>query len=274
MKRLRIATLGGAGVAVLVSVYLGILATRQYVGYDSFWHVFVARQETWRNFWREVQDNAHPLLFYLLLKATIALLGKSFLVYRLWSILGVAVATVLLARLTCSLTRNAPLGIVAAAAFAFSASAVEVGLEVRHYAIFLAFAIAAFSAWVEWIAPPPGRVSPWARGIFATSLSGAILSHYSAFFLLGATLAVPALLWFSHPRWRARLRGDIASQRAGLLVMFGIPLAVAGGLWAVHIRVYRSGIAHVAEFLYDGHTESRFAFLLRTTRSARFALPA
>jgi hypothetical protein len=31
--------------------------------------------------------------------------------------------------------------------------------------------------------------------------------------------------------------------------------------------VYRSGIAHVAEFLYDGHTESRFAFLLRTTRS-------
>src|SRR5260370_11368589 len=123
MKRLRIALLGGVVVAAGVSVYLGILATRQYVGYDSFWHVFIARQESWRNFWREVQDNAHPPLFYLLLKAAFALLGNSLLVYRLWSIFGIAVSTVLLARLTCRLTRNAPLGIVAAAAFAFSARA-------------------------------------------------------------------------------------------------------------------------------------------------------
>ncbi len=49
MKRLRIAILGGAMVAALVSVYLGYLATRQPVGYDSFWHVFIARQERWRD---------------------------------------------------------------------------------------------------------------------------------------------------------------------------------------------------------------------------------
>jgi uncharacterized membrane protein len=267
MNRLRIARAGGAVVAALVSVTLGLLATRQYLGYDSFWHVFIARQESWRNLWREVQDNAHPPLFFLLLKAAVALLGRSLLVYRLWSILGIAASTVLLSRLTCRLTGNAPLGIVAGVAFAFSASSVEVGLEVRSYAVFLAFAIAALSAWVEWIASPPGRVSPRVRAVFAASLSAAILSHYSAFFLLGATIAVPALLWSSHPRWRARLRAEVASHPTGLAVMFGAPLAVAGALWVVHLRRYPKGIGHVAEFMFDRHVESRFAFLLRTTRS-------
>jgi hypothetical protein len=267
MKRLRIATAGGAVVAALAAIGLGFLATRQYLGYDSVWHVFNARQEGWLDFWREVQDNAHPPLFYLLLKAAVAVLGKSYLAYRLWSILGIAASTVLLSRLTCRLTGNAPLGIVAAAAFAFSAAAAEVGLEVRSYAVFLAFAIAALSAWVEWIAAPLGRVSSLVRAVFAASLSGAILSHYSAFFVLGATIVVPALLWRSHPRWRARLRAEVASRPRGLAVMFGVPLAVAGAIWAVHLRRYPSGIGHVAEFMFDRHVESRFAFLLRTTRS-------
>jgi 4-amino-4-deoxy-L-arabinose transferase-like glycosyltransferase len=267
MRRIRIATLGGVAVAAAVSVYLGILATREPVGYDSFWHVFIARQETWRSFWREVQDNAHPPLFYLLLKAAIALRGPSLLAYRLWSILGIAVSTVLLAQLTCRLTRNAALGIAAAAAFGFSASAAEVGLEVRSYAIFLAFAIAAACAYVEWLAARPGHASPWARVLFAGALSGAILSHYSAFFLLGATFAAPAILWVLHPRWRVRLRREATDHPIALAAMFGAPLAAAFAAWAVHLRHYVNGIDHVAGFIFDRHAESRLAFVLRNTRN-------
>jgi hypothetical protein len=254
-------------VAALVSVYLGFLATRQPVGYDSFWHVFIARQERWRDFWREVQDNAHPPLFYLLLKAAVAGLGNSFLVYRLWSILGIAASTVLLARLTCRLTRKATLGIVAAAAFGFSASAAEVGLEVRSYAIFLAFAIAAVSAYVEWLAAPPGRASPWARGLFAGALSGAILSHYSAFFLLGATFAAPAILCIAHARWRVRLRREATDHPLALAAMFAAPLATAIATWALHLRHYVNGLGHVSDFIFDRHVESRLAFVLRNTRN-------
>jgi hypothetical protein len=266
-SRLRIAILGGSVVAALVSVYLGFLATRQSLGYDSYWHVFIARQDLWGPFWREVKDNAHPPVFFLLLKAAVAVLGNSFLAYRLWSIVGIAASTVLLARLTCRLTRNAALGIVAAAAFGFSASAVELGLEVRSYTIFLAFAIAAVSAYVEWLAALPGRASRWARFLFAGALSGAILSHYSAFFLLGATLAAPAILCIAHARWRARLRREATDHPLALAAMFGPPLATAFAVWELHLRRYPNGVGHVAEFMFDRHVESGLAFVLRNTRN-------
>src|SRR5262245_16645886 len=62
------------------------LAVRQFVSYDGFWHVFIARQETWPDFWREVVGNAHPPLYYLALGVAIKALGTSFLAYRAISI--------------------------------------------------------------------------------------------------------------------------------------------------------------------------------------------
>src|SRR5262245_25359132 len=80
-----------AAAPLLSAVVLFYLGSRERLGYDSFWHVFVARQDNWSQFWFEVADNAHPPLFYLVLKAA-TLIGRGLLVYRLPSIAAIVVS--------------------------------------------------------------------------------------------------------------------------------------------------------------------------------------
>ena len=70
-------------VLALTAGALVFLGSREFIGYDSYWHVFIARQDRWPNFWREVRDNAHPPLFYLMLRLSAYWLGPHMLVYRL-----------------------------------------------------------------------------------------------------------------------------------------------------------------------------------------------
>lgn len=262
-----IALAGGGAVALATVALLASLSSHEYLGYDSIWHVFIARQESWSSFFREVSDNAHPPVFYLLLKGAIKVLGKSLLAYRAWSILAVAATTLLLARLTSRVTGNAPLAIAAAAAFGLSANIFEVGLEVRSYAVFLAFALVALSAYIQWLGARPGRATPQTRATFAAALSAAILSHYSAFFLLGGMIAAPSLLYAIHPRWRIRLTRDLQRHGAAAATMFGVPVAVGIAAFVAHVRHLPHGFNHVAEFMLDRRLESLPAFILRTTRS-------
>src|SRR5208282_2494051 len=172
---------GGAIVAVASAASLTWLSKHEFVGFDSFWHVFVARQETWSAFWREILENTHPPFFHLLLKAAIGLFGTSVLVYRAVPIAGIAIATVFVALAVATATRNAPLAIVAAAAFGLSANALEIGIEIRSYGVFLAAVSAAITAWLEWLGTLPRATSPGTRILFAAASSFAVLSHYSGF---------------------------------------------------------------------------------------------
>lgn len=275
-RALRTGWLGGAATAAVTTTLLVVLAGRQQVDYDGFWHVFVARQESWGPFVREVIQNAHPPLYYLVLKGAVLLFGNSALVYRVPALLAVAVATVLLTRTAVTVTRNPPLAVVAGVAFGLSASLVQTALAVRAYALFVAALVAATWAYVEWLAARPGRATARARPLFAAALSAALLSHYSAFFFLGAAVIAPGILVLLHARWRVRLRRELAGHRLALLAMFGLPLAVAAGVMAVHLRLWGLGsrLNHVPQFMYDARLESASAFLLRTTGSlAQLFLP-
>jgi hypothetical protein len=123
--------------AVLATSATGLLwlGSRQFVSYDGFWHIFIARLDAWPDFLREVADNAHPPLYYLLLGVAIDTLGLSFLSYRAISIAATLGSTLLLARIVARLTANPWFGVVGAAAFGLSFNAVDVGLEVRAYAL-------------------------------------------------------------------------------------------------------------------------------------------
>jgi 4-amino-4-deoxy-L-arabinose transferase-like glycosyltransferase len=266
MTRRHQALAGGAVVAALASILLAHFGARQAINYDSIWHVLIARQGG-TVFWQEVYKNAHPPLFYLLLKGAIGVFGNSLLVYRAWSILAVAFSTVLIAHLVVRVTRNAPLAILACAAFALTANGLEIGLEVRSYAVFLAWALVALSAYLDWLSARPGRVPPRTRALFAAALSGAILTHYSAFFILAATLGAPFVLFALHPRWRRVLSLEVRRHRRALAAMFGAPVAVGVAALVLHVRHQPHGYSHVAEFLFDPHAESRAAFVLRSTRS-------
>ena len=216
-------------------VIFSLLATRVYVGYDSFWHVFIARQRG-ADFWREVAANAHPPLFYLLLKAAMQAFGHSTLVYRAWSIFSIAAATILVATITTRVTATPRWGVLAGITFGLSATAIEIALEVRAYALFTACSLAAIAAYLEWLGARPGRSCGWHRALLAASLSAAILSHYSAAFLLCAMLATPALLALTHRRWRARLRRELSRHGLSVAAMFGLPLSIAALAYLVHLR--------------------------------------
>ena len=68
-------------IAALAAVAYGCVAVNRGIEYDGFWHVFMASQDRFRMFLREILGDAHPPLFYALLRVALAF-GRSRLAYR------------------------------------------------------------------------------------------------------------------------------------------------------------------------------------------------
>ena len=71
-------------VAALVPRF--VLGASQFIQFDGYWHVFTATQDRWALFLSEWHIDAHPPLYYLLLRI-VAKMGHSHLVYRSASII-------------------------------------------------------------------------------------------------------------------------------------------------------------------------------------------
>jgi hypothetical protein len=253
------------GVLVAAAAVLVAIGRREFIGYDSYWHVFIARQDRWPNFWREVRENAHPPLFYLALRAVSSWFGPGLLTYRLVSIASTVAATALVAAIVRRTTANRPLAIVAAAAFGLSYGAVMVGLEVRAYAMCAAFTLLAFMFYLDWLG---GGGSARARAPlgFAAAATTAVLTHYSTFFFLAASVAATALLAVVSARWRRRLVAIVSARPIESTLMFGVPIAAAGVAYIVHVTLWGGGrLGHVPTFMYDPRSETAVGFLLRNT---------
>jgi hypothetical protein len=273
--RARLDAVALAAVLVATGVVLVLLGRREAIGYDSYWHVFIARQDRWPNFWREVRDNAHPPLFYLLLRAASTIFGPGLLTYRLVSIASTVAATALVGAIVRRTTANRALAVLAAAAFGVSYSAIATGLEVRAYSMCAAFTMLAFMFYLDWFAASPRRSSKASAG-FALAAATAVLTHYSTFFFLAAAVATPAALAVISRDWRRRLIGKAAARPLATGLMFGIPLAVAAGAYAVHVVLWGGGrLGHVPEYMFNPATETAWGFLRRNTANlAAIVLPA
>ncbi len=266
--RLRPRATYAAALALVVAIgaaALIVIGARQFIGYDSYWHVFIARQDRWPNFWREVRDNAHPPLFYLLLRAAAALFGPTLLSYRIVSIASIVVSTVLVAMVVRRITRSRALAIVAAAAFGWSYGAIMTGLEVRAYALCGAFTLAAFLFYLEWLRRPARRLSAGVYVGFSLATTVALATHYSTFLFLAATVAAPAVLAWCFPGWRRRIVQRIGSRPVATAVMFAVPFAAALIAYVLHVRLWAGRLGHIPEFVFDPARESRVAFLERNT---------
>ena len=123
----------GAGVLML---YFGSIAR---IEYDGWWHVFIARVSDWPMFWREVYSNAHPPLFFLLLKFASFFLGCSRLAYRSVSIISGVFSIFLVGLIVAKLCRNRITVVLATLAFATSTATVIMANEVRSYMLAAAF---------------------------------------------------------------------------------------------------------------------------------------
>lgn len=253
-----------AGVFVIVAAVLLFLGSRQFIGYDGYLHIFVARQDRWPNFWQEVLDNAHPPLFYVLLRLTASWLGAHLLAYRLISIVAMVASTWLLAAVVRRTTSDRALAIVAAAAFGLSYSALTIGIEVRAYSLGTAFTLAACVLYLDWLKRPAHRLSASRHLGFAFMLTAAVLTHYSAFFFMVAAIAMPPILALGDRGWRRRLLAKVSSKPAATAVMFGMPVAAAAIAYSVHV-VRWAGRLFMPENMFDPTRETGAAFLLRQT---------
>lgn len=111
---------------VIVVAALGprlYLAALQYIDYYGYWHLFIARQRNWPNFFSEVRENAHPPLYFLLLRGVLRF-GNHSLVYRSISLVSALGSVWLLGKCSFRAGTRPALALVAALTFAFSMNAV------------------------------------------------------------------------------------------------------------------------------------------------------
>ena len=254
-----------AAAPLLSAVVLFYLGPRERLGYDSFWHVFVARQDDWSQFWFEVADNAHPPLFYLVLKAA-TLIGWSPLVYRLPSIAAIVVAAALMCPIARRMVAHPYLPALAALMFGLSYSAIDMGLEVRAYALATCLTLAGLGSYLRLAETAFGEADARARTLFAGFMTLALLTHYSVAFVAAAAVLAPLGLAAADRGFRARLPAAWTRARLANVATFGVPLAVFAVFYAAHARRWVHRIQHVPEFMFDSRREGLLAFVARTTR--------
>jgi hypothetical protein len=281
-------TLDLALLALAVAFALGarlLIGARQYVEYDGYWHVFIAGQHDLRASWAEARQNAHPPLYFLLLRLALAL-GRTLLAYRAVSIAAGLAAVALAWRAARGLTRT-PVGpALAAGMMAAGLPALIVSLEVRSYMLAAAFQLGALVYWVEVAGlggPAPGRR---ARVLFAVLASAAVLSHYGSVFFLAACAAAPVILAALDGGYRRALASRLRRAWPADVATAAAPLAVTAVLVLAHVRGLDVRFNHLPGFYYSPPAESPAAFLARTlpatfglfapggTRAAGLALAA
>lgn len=247
-------------IALIVAVPMLSMGVHDRIDYDSWWHVFIAREAPWDRFWRDVYRNAHPPLFYLLLSA-VARLGTERLVYRSISIAAALVATYLVGLIAARTMRRRGLALLCALAFGLAVPTAAMACAVRSYMLSLAFLLLAFRLYLDLIDPTRARVAPRTRIAFALGLIGAIVSHYAAVFFVAAAAALPCLYAALDRRYRTWLGGRLRTRwRAELATALPVA-AVIGVAYAVHMSRWSEPMVHTAAF-YPGPTD-RAAGLLR-----------
>jgi hypothetical protein len=258
LERLDFLLLGIVLLAAIPRLYLG---ATQFVEYDGYWHVFTAQQDRWRNFVWDCRYDAHPPLYYFLLRLTLWL-GHSHLAYRAISLLTGLGSIVVLGRIAAKMTRSALTPPLVALAYGLALPAIIISCEVRSYMLCGLLMLVAYSYFLDQIdsAEPAGSLRP--RIVFAVSASLACVADYYAVFfvcaLFGISMVLPVLRR-REPLWRAWAREGITfSPILGTLVW----------LYLVHLSRHPVIQEHLLEYYYDPHGGTSLGeFLLRNLQS-------
>jgi 4-amino-4-deoxy-L-arabinose transferase-like glycosyltransferase len=177
--RLRAALLAGilAGAAVLRLAALG----RQSLWFDEAWVVWMVGHG-WEAMVTLLRaHDAHPPLYYLLMKAWTGLAGTSEAALRLPSAC-FGIASVALTYLLARRVAGEPASLLSAALVAVSPFAIMAAQEARMYALMGALAVG--STWTLALAVERGRASVWAAyGVLVWLL---LLTHYLGLLVIAA----------------------------------------------------------------------------------------
>jgi hypothetical protein len=247
------------GITILCLIPRLTLGTSQYIEYDGYWHVWIAHQVQWGNFIAEYQANAHPPLYFLLLRLTFWL-GHTNLTYRAISILSGAGSVYLLGIIAWRAVRSQVWAALAALAYGLALPSILISEEVRTYMMAACLVQASFWYYLDLIAD--GRGPFRSRILFGILASLACLTEYYALIYVGAALLFALIV----QPLRAK---DGAFRALGReLLTFVLLLALPAWEYIAHFGGEPDAYAHLPEFYFqpDG-VESLAGFLLRNLRS-------
>jgi len=212
-------------------VYFGAIAR---IEYDGWWHVFISRVSDWPMFWREVYSNAHPPLFFLLLKFASTCLGYSRLAYRAVSIVSGVFSVFLVGLIAARVCRSRITVVLATLTFATSTVTIVMANEVRSYMLAGACCLFSLYFFLDLVEPSSDRIR--SRILCGLGLTLGVLSHYVVFFVLPIVLVLPLVLVVLMPDYRKRFLGSWKKGLAAHLAMISVPIAVAAVEYLFHIR--------------------------------------
>jgi len=248
---------------LLLVIASGGLAIRLYVGWKNFldfdeWqHVFMASGARWSDVAFELRTNAHPPLFFLLLRPLVFLVPRNAAVYRTISIAAGAGSVVVVGLIARKVLDSPVIQLLCAAAFALSRDAIAISDEIRSYQLAVFLVLLAFLFWLEMFSANGANIRKLPFVAFAITASLAVSSHYSAVFFLGASVVVSLLLC---TRQRKRSRWMFALAMA-------VPCAVFGLQYFIH-----AAEQPIQGYLYDFYRgltpgESAAGFVVRNSRN-------
>ena len=241
--------------AAIPRLYLG---ATQFIEYDGYWHVFIAMQDDWHQFYKEYQSNFHPPLFYLLLKVAIWF-GRTPLVYRAISLLTGIAAVFVTGKIAERLSFHRYTAVVAALAYGVALPSIIISCEVRSYMLSVFFILVSFYYFLDLLSEPP-HAPIMSRSLFALYAVLAGYSHYGAFLYIGACAATAILLdvsLFRRSLWK-RLAQDA--------VTFMAIAAALAYVYLTHGQSHAVVAEHIhSRYFQSGH-ESLWVFLTRNSR--------
>jgi hypothetical protein len=252
-------------IALAAAVPRLLLGASQFIEYDGYWHVFIAQQDNWDNFWADIYVNAHPPLYFLILKAVLHL-GHSLLVYRSISLLTGVASVLIVGQIARKVTRSNVRAYQTALAYGLALPGIIISCEVRSYMLSVFFVLVSFWYFLEIPGSTNARSQFKSRAGFAAGAILACLSHYFAFFYAGAAIAL-LLSRFAVQTYQAAAanwRAEAAAEAATSLPVAGVIYT----LYKVHAGPLAQIQGHLIPYYYDpaGH-ETVIAFLLRNWKN-------
>jgi hypothetical protein len=246
--------------AVIAAIPRLSLGSSQFVEYDGYWHVWIAQHDRWANFIWDYRANAHPPLYFLLLRMSFWL-GRNQLAYRSVSLIAGLAAVYVLGRTAQKATRSLVWAALAALAYGLAMPSILISNEVRTYMLSALFVQISFYYFLDLTGvEQPASKRP--RVIFAVAATLACLTEYYALIYVAAAM----LLAFALPI----VRRDKAWGKAVLreLATFGLALALPVWEYISHFGAQGVAFAHLPDFYsnIDGK-ESELDFLWRNLRN-------
>jgi hypothetical protein len=253
--------LGLVLITLIAAVPRLVLGASQFIEYDGYWHVFIAQQDNWQNFWADIQANAHPPLYFLLLKAVIHL-GRSPLIYRSISLVTGIVSVFTVGWIARKVVKSHLWAWTAALAYGLAMPGIIVSNEVRSYMLSALFILVSFSCLLDLMTATRPGSNFRLRGGFAATAILACLSHYYAFFYSGVAVLL-LLMWIGIRQYR----GARISWRAEAATILPVP-AVIAVQYETHAGRLAQIQAHLLPYYYNpaGH-ESISLFLSRNVKN-------